>query len=53
MITVTSSELRRHFHKLWKLARDGETTAVTKYGKPLVALKPLEEAKAKQRRNLR
>jgi prevent-host-death family protein len=49
MVTVTASELRRHFHKLLKVVQAGQTVVVTKYGKAHVALKPFEEIRIKKR----
>jgi prevent-host-death family protein len=45
MKTVTSSYLRTHFYALMREAKSGKTIRITRYGKIIARLIPIEETK--------
>lgn len=40
MKTISITELRKHFEYYGQLAEDGETITITKWGRPVMDLRP-------------
>lgn len=50
MRTVATTQATRHFSKLLRLVRDGETVVVTSHGAPVATISPAESGLAERAR---